>query len=100
MSSSATTKSSSSIPSITSSSLNNPCKTPKAARRGSCTSGGKSTSRSSERMITIKCQRMTADKTCEEIDVEVSERRISELIKIRFCLNFKCKCEGVVIHAT
>ena len=52
-----------------------PCKTPKAARRGSCSAGSKAAAASSrrgdERMITIKCQRMTADKICEEIEVEV-----------------------------
>ena len=77
MSSSATStaKSIASIPSITSSSVVSPCKTPKAARRGSCSAGSKAAAASSrrgdERMITIKCQRMTADKICEEIEVEV-----------------------------
>ena len=77
MSSSATStaKSIASIPSIASSSVVSPCKTPKAARRGSCSSGSKAAAASSrrgdERMITIKCQRMTADKICEEIEVEV-----------------------------
>jgi len=70
-----TAKSIASIPSITSSSMVSPCKTPKAARRGSCSAGSKAAAASSrrgdERMITIKCQRMTADKICEEIEVEV-----------------------------
>ncbi len=62
--SSRSARSSSSIPSI--SSLGS--KTPKGSRKNSAknqTNGG------GERMITIKCQRLTADKTYEEIEVEV-----------------------------
>ena len=55
--------SSKSIPSI--SSLG--CKTPKSLRKNSSASGGKMV----EKTMTIKCQRLTADRTYEEIEVEV-----------------------------
>ena len=61
--SSSKTRSSTSIPSI-SSSLGP--KTPKSTRKSATLGKG-----GSERMITIKCQRLTADKTYEEIEVEV-----------------------------
>lgn len=59
------TRSSTSIPSITSSGLSG-SKTPKPSRRSS-----KGPAQAPEKMITIKCQRLTADKTYEEIEVEV-----------------------------
>ena len=71
------TRSSTSIPSISSygSSLS---KTPKSGRRSLSSNGvngkGKenaSAANNGENMITIKCQRLTADKTYEEIEVEV-----------------------------
>ena len=61
--SSKTRSSSTSIPSI-SSSLGG-SKTPKGSRKNSVKNGA------GEKMITIKCQRLTADKTYEEIEVEV-----------------------------
>jgi len=63
--SSSKTKSSTSIPSITSS-LGS--KTPKALRKSSEQTSAAS---ASEKTVTIKCQRLTADKTYEEIEVEV-----------------------------
>ena len=59
------TRSSVSIPSISSAaSSSGPSKTPKGSRKSSVASGG-------ERMITIKCGRLNEDKTYEEIEVEV-----------------------------
>jgi len=69
------TRSSSSIPSLGSTLSGS--KTPKPFRRNSrvtASSGGggsQSALETSEKMITIKCQRLTADKTYEEIEVEV-----------------------------
>ena len=60
------TRSSISIPSISSSTSGSSSKTPKGSRRASNVSNG-----GGERMITIKCGRLNEDKTYEEIEVEV-----------------------------
>ncbi len=68
------TRSSTSIPSITS---YGGSKTPKSFRRSSKTLSNRGSNAENgvaavgEKMITIKCQRLTADKTYEEIEVEV-----------------------------
>jgi len=62
------TRSSTSIPSISGS------KTPKSARKKSQSAASSSSSGAqehTEKTVTIKCQRLTADKTYEEIEVEV-----------------------------
>ena len=59
------TRSSISIPSISSSTGSSYSKTPKGSRKSSNASNG------CERMITIKCGRLNEDKTYEEIEVEV-----------------------------
>ena len=64
------TRSSISIPSISSStSGSTSSKTPKGSRRASNVSNGNGNG--GERMITIKCGRLNEDKTYEEIEVEV-----------------------------
>ena len=47
----------------------NSLKTPRTLRRA--TNNQSNNNDSSEKMVTIKCQRLTADRTCEEIEVEV-----------------------------
>ena len=59
------TRSSTSIPSITGS------KTPKASRKGNKGQANSAGGQEAEKTVTIKCQRLTADKTYEEIEVEV-----------------------------
>ena len=61
------TRSSISIPSISSSTGSSNSKTPKGSRKSSNASNGGG----GERMITIKCGRLNEDKTYEEIEVEV-----------------------------
>eukprot|EP00088_Acartia_fossae_P014343 TRINITY_DN17673_c0_g1_i1.p1 TRINITY_DN17673_c0_g1~~TRINITY_DN17673_c0_g1_i1.p1 ORF type:complete len:261 (+),score=88.82 TRINITY_DN17673_c0_g1_i1:83-784(+) len=46
-------------------------KTPKMNRKTSATAGGKDGNGTEEKMITIKCQRLTADRTYEEVEIEV-----------------------------
>lgn len=83
------TRSGTSIPSISS---YGGSKTPKAGRRSS-TSSSSNGKGQVEKMITIKCQRLTADKTYEEIEVEVPAPIYETIQLYNDTGNFTARCK-------